>query len=132
MSVNDVIIETAARCLLARYRIVYTPDMQVRCIAHVLNLIVQAFLYGMDEALNPDDIDYYEDHKDGPIHYDIDKDEEQLAIENKDLSQDEMANPDIERVPLSVDKECEMVNSMGGESAIKRVSFFRLCGVVME
>ena len=120
---NDVIIETAARCLLARYGIAYTPDMQVRCIAHVLNLVVQAFLYGMDEALDPDDIDYYKDHKDGPIHYDIDKDEEQLAMENEDLSQDEMANPEMERVPLSVEEEREMVDSMGGESAIKRVSF---------
>ena len=120
---NDVIIETTAWCLLAHYGIAYTPDMQVRCIAHVLNLVVQAFLYGMDEALNPDDINYYEDHKDGPIHYNIDKDEEQLAMENEDLSQDEMANPDMERVPLSIDEECETVNSMGGESAIKWVLY---------
>ena len=130
---NDVIIETAARCLLARYKIAYTPDMQVRCIAHVLNLVVQAFLYRMDEALNPDDIDYYKDHKDGPIHYNINKDEEQLAMENEDLSQDEMAHPEMERVPLSIDEEHEMVNSMGGKSAIKCMSFlFHLCGIFME
>ena len=44
-------------------------------------------------------------------------------MENEDLSQDEMANPEMERVPLSVDKEHEMVDSMGGASTIKRVSF---------
>ena len=79
-SMNDVIVSTVARCLLACYGIPYTPDEHIRCIAHVINLVIQDFLAAIDEADDPDDIDYYEINKNLPIHYDVTKDPDQLAL----------------------------------------------------
>jgi hypothetical protein len=58
-SVNDVIIEVTGQIILQKYNVPYTPDMHIWCIAHVVNLIIQAFLAAIDEADSPDDIDYF-------------------------------------------------------------------------
>ena len=85
---NDVIVTTAARCLLSRYGIPFTPDMHIRCIAHVINLVVQAFLFGINEGDDPEMDDWYELNKDAPVHFDINKDEEQQALDNEVLEGD--------------------------------------------
>ncbi|KAF5332385.1 hypothetical protein D9758_018913 [Tetrapyrgos nigripes] len=54
---------------------------RIRCMAHVVNLIVQATLKVMEEAESPDDVDYYFFHKDQPIHYDEADDEDLQAME---------------------------------------------------
>jgi len=115
-SVNDVIVATVGRCILARYGIPYTPDMHIRCIAHVINLIVQAFLAALDEADNPDDIDYYEFMKDLPIHYNVDEDQDQIALDNESL--DEASLP----AAVGDDLEGDEVDIIG-ESAVKRVRY---------
>ena len=47
---------------------------------HVVNLVVQAFLAAINEAKNPDKFDHYELNKGNPIHYNIEEDEEQIAL----------------------------------------------------
>ncbi|KAF6756067.1 hypothetical protein DFP72DRAFT_810841, partial [Ephemerocybe angulata] len=70
-SVNNVLMETVCRYLLSLYGIPYNPDSHIRCIAHVINLVVQAILAGLDEADDPDLFDYFEElNKSLPIHYD--------------------------------------------------------------
>ena len=66
--------------------------MHIRCIAHVINLVVQAFLFAIDEGDDPDVEDWYELNKDAPIHYDISKDQDQQALDNEGLEDDEDAN----------------------------------------
>ncbi len=62
--------------------------MHIRCIAHVINLVVQAFLFGINEGDDPEMDDWYELNKDAPVHFDINKDEEQQALDNEVLEGD--------------------------------------------
>jgi hypothetical protein len=117
---NDIIVETAAPCLLARYNIPWPPDMHIWCIAHIINLVVQAFLYGMDEADDPDMVDNFNSNKDAPIHYNVDEDEDQIAMENKAM--ENLASQ--ADVPESVNpaEEAMLVEEIAGQSPIKHVS----------
>ena len=132
-SVNDVIVETVARCLLTRYGIPESSNMHIRCIAHVINLVVQDFLAGMDEADDPDIFDWFESNKEAPLHYDPATDPEQLALEKEtdddtiDLSltpTEIEAKDDLEK-DMAADNEMieeEELEAISGQSAIKRVS----------
>ena len=82
----------AAQCLLSRYGIPFMPDMHICCIAHVISLVVQAFLFAIDEGDDPDVEDWYELNKDTPIHYDISKDQDQQALDNEGLDDNEDDN----------------------------------------
>lgn len=94
--------------------------MHIRCIAHVINLIVQAFLFAINEVdNNPEEVDYY--NKDLPIHYDVDEDEELMAMENEELLETET----IQSQFLSADEEAELLKSIVGQSPLKRVSISR-------
>ncbi|KAJ7691056.1 hypothetical protein B0H14DRAFT_2251304, partial [Mycena olivaceomarginata] len=68
---NDVLI----RALSDRqgFNIQWAPEnSQIRCIAHVVNLVVQKILATLDEAHDPKEQDYYIPNKDLPFHYDPD------------------------------------------------------------
>lgn len=99
-SVNDVLVKTTGRFILTRYGIPWTPDMHIRCIAHVVNLVVQAFLAAIDEADDPDEVDYYKLNKGNPIHYNVEEDEEQIALEA------EVVDPTL-NIPPTKDFELE-------------------------
>lgn len=132
-SVNDVIMTTVTRCLLARYGIVYTPDMHIRCLAHIINLVVQAFLFGIEEGDDPDKEDWYELNKDTPIHFDIDKDDQQQALDNEELEDDENENGVWDMSEIDNDREdsgilmepeeVELVELAGQAGSISRVRF---------
>lgn len=77
------------KILQERYNIQESDDRHIRCAAHVINLVVQSFLFGVDEAEDPDEVDYYEFHKHQDLVYDPTTDEEQLSLEQ--LSDDNMA-----------------------------------------
>jgi len=76
------------KILQERYNIQESSDRHIRCAAHVINLVVQAFLFGLAEAEDPDDVDYYELHKHQDLIYDPAVDEEQQSLEK--LSDDEL------------------------------------------
>ncbi|KAF5309197.1 hypothetical protein D9619_012818 [Psilocybe cf. subviscida] len=118
-SVNDVIVETTQRSLLGRYNIPDSTDKHIRCMAHVINLIVQAFLASMDEAVDPDEYDSYVDLKSFPIHYDGNTDEEQHTVE-----QDEKEVADGVEVQFgSETDELIMADLLTGASPLKRLRF---------
>ncbi|KAF8161992.1 ribonuclease H-like domain-containing protein, partial [Pholiota molesta] len=103
---------------LAQYDIPFTPDMHIRCFAHIINLIVQAFLHAIDEAEDPDITDYYD--KDAPIHYDVDQDEELAALEQsrpKDLDSGDAAVQDWDEA------ETELLETVHYQSALQRLRF---------
>ncbi|CAA7264626.1 unnamed protein product [Cyclocybe aegerita] len=112
-SVNDVLVKTVARYILARYTIPYTPDMHVRCVAHIINLVVQAFLAGLDEAPDPDEEDLFDVIEDYLIHYDVEKDEVHKAMEDEIVDTEELKKKDIQ-----IDED--EVATMGEASPLKR------------
>jgi hypothetical protein len=59
-------------------------------IAHIVNLVVQALLHKLDEANNPDEEDYFTSTKDTLLHYDVEKDEDQIDLEKKEFDEDMM------------------------------------------
>lgn len=88
--------------------------MHIRCIAHVVNLVVQALLHDLDEANDPDQDDYFESSKDQPQHYDAESDEDQIALEQEEF--DDVMDPEEE---ILLDNEEKMVAT---QSPLKRVS----------
>ncbi|KAJ7572408.1 hypothetical protein C8J56DRAFT_709855, partial [Mycena floridula] len=75
-SINNVLIATVSRCLLAKYGIPMNDTIQIRCLCHVVNLVVQDILASLGEADDPDICDYHAINKDKPVHFDPDTDEE--------------------------------------------------------
>ena len=98
-SANDVLARTLARLLLQRYGIKFeTKNAQIRCLAHVVNLVVQKILSALDEAEDPTDEDYYVLNKFMDFHYDPADDEELQDLEAPGAAEaDELLcdNPDM-------------------------------------
>jgi hypothetical protein len=56
----DVLARTAGLLLLQKYKIEFhSENGRIRCMAHVVNLIVQAILSELDEGDNPDIFDWF-------------------------------------------------------------------------
>ena len=87
-SVNDVVLSTVSRILLAKYGIPSSPNLHIRCACHVVNLVVQAILASLGEADDPDEVDYYTLNKEQPFHLDIDADPDQIELDSEEF-QDE-------------------------------------------
>ncbi|KAI1782569.1 hypothetical protein LXA43DRAFT_905418 [Ganoderma leucocontextum] len=138
-STNDVLARTLGVLLLKRYGLHFTPENgQIRCLAHVVNLVVQKILHELFEADDPALQDYYElFNKHLPIHYDLDADEEnqQLQTEGKeerakarqtqvdDSSADEAGNEgeeDSEDLDALLDGE-DLGSEVAGASAVKKL-----------
>ena len=47
-------IGLGVRCILAHYGVPFRPNMHIRSIAYVISLVVQALLFGIDEADDPE------------------------------------------------------------------------------
>jgi hypothetical protein len=115
----DTLARTLGLLLLERYGIhFHEENNRIRCLAHVVNLVVQAILKGLDEVEAEDIVDYFLLNKDQPIHYNEAEDEELAAMEaeiikltDEELDADDSAK---DEVPNTTDLE-----SM---SALQRVS----------
>ncbi|KAJ2920749.1 hypothetical protein H1R20_g16345, partial [Candolleomyces eurysporus] len=125
-SVNDVLFKTAIRGLLTLYDIPEHPDKQIRCLAHVINLVSQAILGSLkeDECIEDgDESDHFSLHKDDPIHYKLDDNIELQELEasrEDDLANDndmgtKMGNDEFER-----QLDAQEVESMTGRSSLQR------------
>lgn len=84
-----MIVATVARYLLNKYRIPESPNQQIRCLCHVINLVVQSILAALGEADDPGDDDHFLLNKAQPFHLDIDNDPDQVALDREDFSNDE-------------------------------------------
>ncbi|TRM56818.1 hypothetical protein BD626DRAFT_413086, partial [Schizophyllum amplum] len=87
---------------LSRYGIPFNTDnAQIRCIAHVINLVVQKILSVFKEVdADPDVKDYYELFlKHLPIHFSVDDDEDLCEWEAEGDEEDEIEVMDMSAVP---------------------------------
>ncbi|KAJ3979690.1 hypothetical protein F5890DRAFT_1478333 [Lentinula detonsa] len=110
----DTLAETLGKLLFDRYSIHFHPkNNQIQCLAHIVNLIVQAILKALDEADSSDDIDYFL-HKDLPMHYDEDEDEELKEMESEVVHKNE-AQIDSDTA------DDDLPPNVGSMSVLKRV-----------
>ncbi|KAJ7813036.1 hypothetical protein B0H14DRAFT_2605350 [Mycena olivaceomarginata] len=81
---NYVLICSLSRILIEKFDIQFVPEnSQIRCFAHVVNLVVQKILATLNEADDPQMVDYYLPNKDLPFHYDPDNDPDLRDLENE-------------------------------------------------
>jgi hypothetical protein len=128
-SVCDVLARAAGVILLQKYGLnFHAQNARIRCMAHVVNLIVQALLAALNEADDPETDDYYIPNKHLPFHYDPDDDDEVQEMEaegNKRDDRDEgeefeelLNMPDLENEELDNEVTAKVVNL----SEVKKVS----------
>ncbi len=72
----DTLARVLGLLLFERYNIHFTfQNNRIRCLAHVVNLVVQAILNNLDEADDPEIVDDFMKHRDLPIHYEMEQDD---------------------------------------------------------
>ncbi|KAF6750660.1 hypothetical protein DFP72DRAFT_817500, partial [Ephemerocybe angulata] len=138
-STNDEIYRNVSRYLVSIYGTTSHPDRHIRCLAHVLNLVVQAILADLKEAdaqnedpdeplKNDDKNDDYLGNKDTPIHYDVSTDRDQCELEaqrDADLNMEffdvsEFDDEIIEGIALEEEID-EELKQLGLTSPLKKV-----------
>lgn len=118
----DVLARTVGKILLDRYHINFHEDNnRARCLAHVVNLVVQSILASLGEAKDPDDDDNFLSNKSQPFHFDADNDEDVLAMENEVYDEDEEVEDSDEQIDEIVEEAMKQ-GSKGKLSAVKKVS----------
>ncbi|KAJ3501122.1 hypothetical protein NMY22_g19033 [Coprinellus aureogranulatus] len=132
-SVNDVIFKHAARWILSLYNVPEKPDSHIRCLAHVINLVVQAILAGLGEAEQCDaatdeDADYFLQNKSTPLHYDPATDISQIELEEQRKADLDTVfidddDDDDDDMGLGPDTFEEEVKELGLDSALKKLCF---------
>lgn len=114
-----------SRILREKFDIQFVPDnSQIRCLAHVVNLVVQKLLSMLDEADDPDVEDYYIPNKDLPFHYDPKDDpdlrdmEDEVFAEKEDDDEDEEENEEVAASFIAA----AGANELGPLSPLQKVS----------
>ncbi|TFY51128.1 hypothetical protein EVJ58_g10725 [Rhodofomes roseus] len=119
---NDVLARTLSGLLMQRYGIHFSPENgQIRCLAHVVNLVVQKMLASLIDEDDPDDNDWYLLHKFLPFHYDIEDDDEVNAMEAA-----EAAETDNKAADLFPDEEKDEPIVTDSEKPLNAVDKLRL------
>ncbi|KAJ7178861.1 hypothetical protein C8R43DRAFT_871631 [Mycena crocata] len=115
-------IRALSRILGENFDIHWAPEnSQIRCLAHVVNLVVQKLLAALEEAIDPDVEDYYLPNKDLPFHYDPADDADLAALENEQFQKEHEKTTDEDaEVPLmtALAPEFEDLTALGKASAI--------------
>ena len=96
-------------------------NSHIRCLAHVVNLVVQKMLSVAKEVDDPDFQDYYEQlNKQFPVHYDVDRDEELRDFETEEVDRSKVQKADLG--DGLVDRECGEQDHFSEMGAIEKVS----------
>jgi hypothetical protein len=99
MSNGDVLARVLGILLMERYGMEFHSDnTRIRCLAHVVNIVVQTLLKQLNEAEDPKILDWFEGNRHLPVHYDGDEDEEVKAMEAEDLVAMEDGRTEIDKI----------------------------------
>jgi len=114
---NDVLICILSSLLVQKFSIQFVSgNAHIRCLAHVVNLVVQKILSALGEADDPEIKDYFEEFmKDVPIHYDADNDEALKEFENKediDTDDDDDLDDDLFTKPVEAEPMAEKSSAL--------------------
>jgi hypothetical protein len=113
---NNVLAHTLVDLLKQRYGLELDVDhLQGRCIAHIINLVVQALLHGMDDAFDdPDVLDYFTLDPDAPLNYTADDDPELQCMEGA-----EAVAADAAAMLMAIEDE----DDLPSDSPLRKVGF---------
>lgn len=116
----DVLACVLGTLLNERYGLAFHSDnARIQCLAHIVNIVVQCILKYLDEAEDPDLVDYYETMKSLPVHYRPEDDEELREMEQEDLKGLENVEGDDE---VSSDELPEEAASLSPVKEVRRFS----------
>jgi hypothetical protein len=90
---------------LSKYDIPESPNQHIRCLCHVVNLVVQSILAALGEADDPEDADHFLLNKAQPLHLDIDNDPDQVALDHEEFNDDSNAKANVEENVAMEDEE---------------------------
>lgn len=112
-----------SRLLIDKFDTQFVPgNSQIRCLAHIVNLVVQKILATIDEAEDPESNDYFD--KSVPIHYSPDEDADQLELE-KEGEHDKETDKEVNEMEAEEESERFFIQQLtqGGEnlSPVKKV-----------
>lgn len=118
-SANGVMAKVVCKIFSQHYDTHLDPtNTQVRCCPHGGNRIAQTLLSGVDEADDPELLDYFLEHRNEPIHFSLDDDEKLQEFEKEK----EVAKLGDEEDPvLEWAEEAELLGKTA-LSPVKRVS----------
>jgi hypothetical protein len=112
-SVNDAIFRIASRYLLTLYGLPENNDRHIHCLAHIINLVVQDIMSGLDETdaclKDGGDTDHFLLHKDAPIHYTIDNDKDLSELESNRASDLNSTDSADDKLAAALDAKLRMV-----------------------
>ncbi|KAJ6563486.1 hypothetical protein B0H10DRAFT_2239418 [Mycena sp. CBHHK59/15] len=125
---NDVLIRALSRILREKYDIQFVPEnSQIRCLAHVVNLVVQKILAALNEADEPEVMDYYLPNKDLPFHYEPEEDPNLRDLENErfEAEADKSDEEDADAETMS-----DMATELANLSPLQklRLTTTKICG----
>jgi hypothetical protein len=137
-TVNDVIARNVSKALLTLYDVPPNSAMHINCFAHIINLVVQDFMAALEEGdpceQDGGDTDHFRLHKDSPVCYDPDKDQDLQELEaNREKELDDAEDnecpeeemDEVLKLLAAATSEAEL--AAVGHSKLKRVSVSRFC-----
>ena len=95
----------------------HSNNMWICCLAHIVNIVVQTLLKQLNEAEDPEILDWFEGNRHLPVHYNGDEDEEVKAMEAEDLVAAEDGRTEIDEI-----LEDELPKDASSLSVVKKVS----------
>ncbi|KZP28151.1 hypothetical protein FIBSPDRAFT_729779 [Athelia psychrophila] len=104
---------------MERYGLAFHSDnARIRCLVHIVNIVVQTLLKELDEAEVPDINNYFNMMKSLPVHYNPNNDEDLQEMEGEDF-----ADLDSAEIKEMLDQELGDVP----KSAVKKASCQSVC-----
>jgi hypothetical protein len=95
----------------------YSNNVQIHCLAHVVNVVIQTLLKQLNEAEDLKILDWFEGNRHLPVYYDGDEDEEVKVMEAEGLVAVEDGRTKIDET-----LEDELLKDASSLSVVKKVS----------